>query len=227
MGSILAFGLGLGRVHECLPANWEFLFQEVRNGLRVGLDLCLRGRIQAQPAEAAIGGKTSCLNELRIHRLRKNPARHFRGHLECEKALVEGDGGFLEYLYFLADLGLVGNRRGLGALLLIGVALPQTAFGGRVALGLVVHIAPGNLVARKSDRVAEPFTGDIDGHLQTEADLGMEERGDVVVFRQILDELFVPWLHDGGFLRETDAGGVDDCEVVAESLKEFYETGAV
>ena len=159
--------------------------------------------------------------------MRKNPARHFRGHLESEKALVEGDGGFLEYLYFLADLGLVGNRRGLGALLLIGVALPQTAFGGRVALGLVVHIAPGNLVARKSDRVAEPFTGDIDGHLQTEADLGMEERGDVVVFRQILDELFVPWLHDGGFLRETDAGGVDDCEVVAESLKEFYETGAV
>jgi hypothetical protein len=82
-------------------------------------------------------------------------------------------------------------------------------------------------MARAPHGVAEPLAGHVDRHLQTEAGLGMKKGGDVIVLREIGNQLLVARAHLRGLLREGYAGGIHNSEIIAEGLEQLHESEAI
>lgn len=113
------------------------------------------------------------------------------------------------------------NGGGFGALFEIGIAFPK--FDGDPYFRGAIHIPAADFIACESDSMSEPFTRDEDWHFDAESELWVEEGADVIVVGEVADESFIACTHFGRFLVEGDACGIDDGEIIAKCVQEFYE----
>lgn len=176
--------------------------------------------------ETSLGCKRTGLNKLRHHVLGKNHTGLLRSHTGIEKLVIRLLGlnhGLLEDFAALV-LNCVIHGIDLVTPLLL-VSGTRTELRRRLKRRRAINLATTHLIASKSHGMAEPLTREKDRHLDTEACLGVKERGHVIVLEKLRNKLLITRCHLMALLGKTDTSRIHDREIIAKGLKKLNRTG--
>lgn len=193
--------------------------QQQANILGEITDFLLSIRARAKLYQSSIRSKTTCLNELRHHILRKNHARLFRTNTLSEQERIRRHSTRAVFHDHLANDIIVGVNVVIAPLLFVWGA--RAEFRRHMKRRKIVDIPATDFIPRKAYRVAKPLAGHPDRHLQPKPRLRVEERADVVVIREILDEFCVLLCEFSYLLSERNTSCIDNRQIIPERLQEF------